>query len=640
MDWRQATRILLPLLALAACLLVFVPGLSGPFLLDDLANLETLRIDQLDLGNVYRGILNNPSGLLLRPISNLTLLLQQAMGDGHSFGFKLFNLLVHGINGFLLWRLCILIAGALSPRPDQANTTKYMALLAAMLWTLHPLQVSSVLYVVQRMTLLSGTFILLSVTAAVAPLLRPGALRTPASGVLRTAIVGLLAVLALLSKETGALVPFMLLAIWLAVPDASRETFRDTPGKRVFAWTAVYLPVLAGLAAAVALWPKISAGYSGRHFAPLERLISESWILLDYLTSIFVPLPQRMGLLLDDTPVIRLSTAGWWIAPLVLLAMASAAALVRRRYPFVTFAIYWFLACHLLESTVLPLELKFEHRNYLALLGPMLLLARGVATLGKAISARTAVATGAVLVVLMAGLTSIRSDTWSTDVKFIAFEARHHPNSARAQLEMARLESNNGRDDLAYQRVEAAIGANPDHYGLLLYDMFLGCKAGTPVRWDDMRRHIRTHPDDFSIRNDYLYGATLSLLLSHRCQPGFDAAFRAHVDDATALYRSRRLPLGQTFFQVMQAQMESDPRLQRTLIAGIPEETQTTDLRLRVAYLDLYLGDFESAEDMLSRLKATTPAWHPDYPEVRTFEANLLKAKEQGSNGKSGGGAP
>lgn len=629
-----AIRGLLPLMAMAACLLAFVPGLNGPFLLDDQTNLESVRIAHLDLRSIYRGVLNNPSGVLLRPISNLTLLLQQALGNGHAFGFKLVNLLIHGINTLLVWRLGTLIAPALSSRPGQTNPTRYMPLLAALLWAVHPLQVSSVLYVVQRMALLSSTFILLSVAAALAPLLRPGALRTPLRGILQTAAVGLLAVLALLSKETGALVPFMLLAILRAVPNPTRQTTRDTQGKRVFVWTAVYLPVLAGTATVVAFWPRISAGFAGRPFTLLERLISESWILLDYLTSIFVPLPQRMGLFLDDTPVIGPSTAGWWIGPLVLLSIAAGAVLARRRYPFFTFAIFWFLACHLLESTVLPLELKFEHRNYLALLGPMLLVAHGVAALGTLLSARVAAAIGTALVVLMAGLTLIRSDTWSSDVKFIAFEVRHHPGSVRAQLEMARLESNSGRDDLAYRRIEDALRTNPGHYGLLLYHMFLGCKAGTPVNWNAMAQHIQAHPDDSVIRNDYLYGATLSLLLSDRCKPGFDSAFRDHVDHATAFYASNKLAAGQTFFQVMQAQMERDPRRQRALIVGIPEESQTTDLRLRAGYLDLFLGDFADAQEALSRLKATTPIWHRDHPEVQTFEANLQEARERQHSGE------
>jgi hypothetical protein len=46
----------------------------------------------------------------------------------------------------------------------------------------------------------------------------------------------------------------------------------------------------------------------------------------------------------------------------------------RKRFPIVAFAVLWFLVGHSLESTVFPLEIIHEHRNYLPALGPLLAL--------------------------------------------------------------------------------------------------------------------------------------------------------------------------------------------------------------------------------------------------------------------------
>lgn len=623
---RSARAQVLPFLLLALCLLPFVPGLTGPFQLDDFANLQSAKAAGVGLREFYTALFNNPSGLLLRPLANATFMAQQAMGSTAPFDFKLVNLLLHGLNGVLVWHLARRLQGLLTIDHDVHGRMRHMPLLAAMLWTLHPLQVSSVLYVVQRMTLLSSTFILLALLAALRPLPVSGALASTASGVRHTVLVGLLATLALLSKETGALVPVMLLAILAALPPAMRARCSDTAGKRLFKRLGVWLPLGLGALATLVFWKTLIAGYAGRMFGLGERLISECWILIDYLITMIVPLPARMGLFLDDAAVVGVSTPGWFLAPVALALLFGVAFLFRRRWPYFAFAVFWFLACHLLESTFLPLELKFEHRNYLALLGPALLGARGLYAVRNLVSARVGTLAIALTVLLLGGLTTIRSLAWASEISFLASEAAHHPRSVRAQLEVADIERNIGREDLAYARMQGAMRDNPNHYVPMLFTMVLACKPGYVAPWARMEEHLRAHPNDVMIRNDLLYSTALGALQRDECAAGFKVGFARHVDAALRIYRSRGIDSGLVFFQVLKAELADDPRVQRDLVAAIPERAQSTALRLKVGYLDIKLGDPAAARKTLSKLKESIPEWHPDSALVRAFEQAVRQA--------------
>lgn len=613
------------LILVLACLLPYLPGLAGPFQLDDTASLARVRVGHLDWESVYHGMFNNPAGALRRPLVNLTFLLQQALGDGQPLGFKVVNLLLHGLNGYLVWRLACRVVGMVWPSAEAA-TKERTALLAAMLWTVHPLQVSTVLYVVQRMTLLSSTFILLALLIALRPLPQPGLLATRTSGIRHALVVGGLALVALLSKEIGVLVPAMLLSILAALPLTMRQCCSDTDGKRMFTWIAVWLPVLFGIAAITMLWPRVMAGYTGRSFTFSERLISESWILVDYVTRIFVPLPARMGLYLDDTAVTETVTPGWWVGPIIIAITMAGAVALRRRWPLLAFAVFWFFACHLLESTFIALELKFEHRNYLALFGPALLIAGTIVAAGKRIvSSRIATVTAILAIALLGGLTFLRSNTWSSELDFVSSELVHHPGSARVQMEAARLESAAGGNEAAYRRMLSAMDAHPDDYAPMLYALQLGC-AGFPVPWERLANHIRQHPNDNGIRNQALYDPVLNLVARGVCPPEFNRAFQRHIDDAIAFYSDSHGGQGLQFFLMVKAQIEPDPQRRSILLRhAIEADPQEIGPRVQLAYMELALGRQVQAIDATRQLDRMIPRWHPDRVYVRELQRLVAK---------------
>src|SRR5690606_28428671 len=126
-------------------------------------------------------------------------------------------------------------------------------------------------------------------------------------------------------------------------------------------------------------------GYGSRNFGMAERVLSEARAICDYLFRILLPSLRGGGIYHDDFAVSRGLADPWTTAPalLVVAMLVGIAVWRRRRWPVFAFAILWFFAGHLLESTVFPLELYFEHRNYVPMIGILFAPAYWVACAGN-----------------------------------------------------------------------------------------------------------------------------------------------------------------------------------------------------------------------------------------------------------------
>lgn len=170
-------------------------------------------------------------------------------------------------------------------------------------------------------------------------------------------------------------------------------------------------------------------------------MLTELRVLWFYLGQLLLPHPGRMALFHEFAPV---STALWqpWTTLLALLAWIAVGALawlLRRKVPVFAFGLGWFLVGHLLESTIVPLDLVYEHRNYLPSLGPLAGVAAGLGGLSvrEPASAR-ALVIGACLILL--SMTAYRAWQWSDPYTHALLESRHHPHSYRPHYELGRLE--------------------------------------------------------------------------------------------------------------------------------------------------------------------------------------------------------
>jgi protein O-mannosyl-transferase len=473
--------------ALALCAItaaVYWAGLQGSFIFDDVAGIAgnpALRNLDGSWESIVAAATSGTASPLGRPVSMASFALNFAFFGDSPFPFKLVNLLIHLVNAVLVCVLARQLLRALGYDKDAVRSL-VPAVAVAAAWSLHPINLTPVLLVIQRMTSLSALFVLAALV-----LYLYGRKAGNARGLFAIAL-GLVVCwpAAVLSKETGLLLPvYIVLCEWLVL-----GTFRSVPARRK--WVATV--IVAGLFAVVcwAEWGFITAGYSVREFGLAERLMTEARVLWFYLGQLVLPTPDAFALFHDDIVI----SHGPLTPPETLAAIAAWLAAIgmafrwRARFPLFAFAVFWFLASHLLESTVLPLEIAYEHRNYIASFGIFLWLASLLFPDRKTTQwwgPRLVLAASFVFVCGL--LTCIRSLQWEDEFQRTQVEVAHHPLSARANYQaatavMQRTFEAGGGNPLAYQMVQfyykRAADLDKNSKAPLIGLVYLDCATGLP----------------------------------------------------------------------------------------------------------------------------------------------------------------
>jgi protein O-mannosyl-transferase len=419
---------------------IYVPGLPGPLLLDDYSVLVPL----LELPReafFSREYLVSNSGPLGRPLSMFTFALQATAGTADAWHWKAANVALHGLIGTALYALFSTTLGLIYPCRRRART---VALLAAAAWLVHPLHVSTVLYAVQRMTELSALFCVLGLLAYASGRARVVKGYKGGESLIVCGIF-VMTPLAALSKETGLLLPFYIAALELL---AFASLARPLWLKRLL-WLCTVVPVLA---AAAYIGSDIKARllgiYTHRDFTIGERLMTQGRVLTTYLRWIVAPRSRDFGFYHDDEVVVRdLAEEPAVIAAFAfLLSLMALAWATRKRYPVAAFGVALFFLGHALESSVFGLELMYEHRNYLPMAGVYIALAD---VIGGRLSARLLTVAGLGLVAVLAVSTAVRTSLWGDERSLYFSAAERHPKSVRAVQSLAEWHSRRGEHDAA-----------------------------------------------------------------------------------------------------------------------------------------------------------------------------------------------
>jgi len=483
--------------------LVYCPGLKGTFLFDDFANLPNLgtfgTIDSA--ARFWRYVTSGSADPTGRPLALLSFLIDANDWPAAPYPFKRTSVLLHLLNGALLCWLLLKLGRTLGAREGRA---KAAALLGSAFWLLHPLFVSTTLYVVQREAMLPTSFILLGLLGYCVG--RELAARGRSIGVFLAAVsICGCTILAFLSKANGALLPLL---AWIVdgIVLAPAQPISHTRTQRTFANIRRLVLIAPSLLLFAFLAKVAYRGFSDglpaiRPWTLGERLLTEARVLVDYLGLLWWPRPYTAGLFNDafkaSTGLLSPSSTSWCL--LAIIALLACAWNLRRRHPAFAVAVLFFFAGQLMESTVVPLELYYEHRNY----APALLIFWPLAlwlSNGSSIQ-RTRVASSpkpgvkpwlrhslAIILILgLAGMTFMGADLWGNVSDQALLWALKNPESPRAQAYAAQVELERGQVAQAITRLEKALAGNPDEIQLSLNMVGAKCRART-LTAEDLER--------------------------------------------------------------------------------------------------------------------------------------------------------
>ncbi len=378
------------------------------------------------------------------------------------------------------------------------------AVLGAGLWLLNPLLISTTLYIVQRETMLAATFVLLGLLGYVGS--RELAMRGRMKGVWLAALsICACTLLAVLSKANGALLPLLALVVEsvLLAPARPVDHLRT---RRDFARMRRVVLVLPSLLLGVYLaWKTFSGFVDGmpalRSWTLGERMLTEARMLMEYLSLLWLPRAYNHGLFNDDVIVSTglLSPPATLFCVLAIVVLLTTAWRWRKRHPPFALAVLFFFAGHLLESTVVPLELYFEHRNYLPaalMFWPLALWICGNSKGSDPAAPRKSAlrilrpALAILLPLVLAALTYLGADLWGDASDQALLWAAQNPQSSRAQVTAAQFERGHGETAAAIARLQQALKDPPYEIQLVLNMIGAKCQAGTLSKADIERAAV------------------------------------------------------------------------------------------------------------------------------------------------------
>ena len=351
-----------------------------PFHFDDRPNIvenPNIHITVLTWDRLER-LIKNTYTVSIRVFSYFTLALNYYFGGFNVFGYHLVNFFIHIASGIFLYWFLLLTFNLPSLREKYGPISYRVALFSSLIFIAHPIQTQSVTYIVQRMASMAGMFYLLSLVLYIKGRLSTGWPRGFYFGGMVSSYL-----LGVFSKENVAILP-----LFIALYEFYFfQNFDLSPrGKRILFALIGSLLVLGAFA--FALWGKryidvTIEGFQDRPFTMLERVLTQSRVVLYYLTLLVFPHPSRLNL--DyDFPISKtlLDPPTTLISILIIAGLIGYSIWTAKKRPVLSFCILWYFGNLVIESSIFPLEMVYEHRLYLPVVGPIvlfsLLVIRGV----------------------------------------------------------------------------------------------------------------------------------------------------------------------------------------------------------------------------------------------------------------------
>jgi len=345
-----------------ALLIIYGNSFTCSWHFDDFDNIvknPNTRLEILSWENIKKGFYANVDGheYLSRPLPRLTFALNYYFGGHHVFGYHVVNFVIHYVASIFLFLVIFNTFKLPSVKEKYKKATYPVSLIAVFFWATHPIQVSSVTYIVQRMASMAGMFYIMAFYFYLKA-------RTAITGkrkIVFFVLCCITGISALASKENAVMLPVCIYFFDLFL---IQGVTTQNIGKNLKIGVFLLIVILL-IGTLYTDLGSILREYQVRPFSLLERLLTEPRVLLFYISLLLYPISSRL-MLLHDIEVSTSILNPWTTLPAILtiLLIIGTAIYISRRKPLIAYCIIFYFLNHLIESSFIPLELIFEHTNY------------------------------------------------------------------------------------------------------------------------------------------------------------------------------------------------------------------------------------------------------------------------------------
>ena len=357
----DARKYIFALVGLSVLLLViYGNSFHAEWHFDDIGNIvenEKIRIGNLTWSELAKSIYTR-DGKLSRPVAYISFATNYYFGGLDEFGYHVTNVIIHFVAAFFLFLFIMNTLKLPMLRPHYGDNAYNIALLAAFFWAAHPIHVHAVTTIIQRMASLAGMFYIMAMYFYLKG--RTSDRKLP--GILFYCLCAGSVMLALGSKENVILLPLSILLYDVMLIQGLQNRVSK---KNILTAAALLLAITVVIISGVD-FSGLFEGYRLRRFSMAERLLTEPRVMVFYLSLLIYPQISRMALVHDiDISRSLLDPPSTALAILfVLFAIAYAIGSARKR-PLLSYCIIFFFLNHIVEGSIIPLELIYEHRNYI-----------------------------------------------------------------------------------------------------------------------------------------------------------------------------------------------------------------------------------------------------------------------------------
>lgn len=432
-------------------LLIYSNALRAGFQFDDYAGI----VDDPFIRNGF-GFRTIWDAFNTRFLLGLSFAVNYAIGRTDPFGFHLFNVILHIFSSFFLYGFIRLIFETpVMKGKIISRNERLVAFFAALIFLTHPVQTQAVTYIWQRSASMATFFYIATLFFY--------AKSRQSKGLIWSLGSLLACVAAMFTKEITITLPFTIaLYEFVFIQDWKSDKKKAALILLPFFLMLPIIPLMLTRSHEVTL--EVMRTESGITRFVGENVMKRSWYFLTelnvvrtYFRLFFFPVGQNMDY---DYPIAKsLLESGTFFSLIFLIFIFLSAVVILKKFPLISFGVFWIFLTFSVESLVVQSDVIFEHRMYLPMAGFSIAFAAALEVLFK--DARRLTVIGLIFAVLFSGATYLRNRIWQNDYTLWQDVIAKSPNKTRGFSNLALAYERDNHYDKAIEYFEKSIERAP-----------------------------------------------------------------------------------------------------------------------------------------------------------------------------------